>query len=140
MIEGLEDESLRLPALHRADNIFDERLVEPLLACLRDPVESRREQAQKALDAQRAWLEEEARWARLRADTRLDATSAADALLTQSAADQPKPIRLAAIRSLGTLALPETLPILIEMLRDQDREITAAASAAIERINREQDD
>ncbi len=140
LLEGLPDPELREEALSNATSVLDERLVEPLLACLRDGSNNIRERAQSALDIQRAWFEEEARWARLRSTARLDATSAAAALLTQAAADQPKPIRLAAIRSLGTLALPETLPLLIEMLRDQDAGITAAASAAIERINREQDD
>ncbi len=44
-------------------------------------------------------------------------------------------IRVAAIASLGTLGVPETLPFLIELMEDGDAEVAAAASAAVQRIN-----
>ena len=43
---------------------------------------------------------------------------------------------LMAIRSLGTLGVPEALPFLIRSSQDGDEEIAAAAKAAVAAINR----
>ncbi len=43
--------------------------------------------------------------------------------------------RIAAIRSLGTLAVPETLPFLIVLMEDEDAEIAKAAEETVDRIN-----
>jgi HEAT repeat protein len=56
-------------------------------------------------------------------------------LLAKSASGKPKEIRLAAIASLGTLGVPETLPMLVELMSDGDRDIAAAAKSAVDRMN-----
>ena len=61
--------------------------------------------------------------------------TAAEALVKQAKEGATKPIRLAAIQSLGTLAKPETLPILIELMQADDSELAAAAAAAVNKIN-----
>jgi HEAT repeat protein len=76
----------------------------------------------------------EAFWAKLAKDSGLSATSAAEALVQQAQSGDRK-VRLAAIDSLGTLAVPETLPVLIRLMQDQDAEVATRAGAAVQRIN-----
>ena len=45
-------------------------------------------------------------------------------------------MRLLAIASLGTLAVPETQPFLIELTRGGHAEIAAAARAALEAVHK----
>ena len=65
----------------------------------------------------------------------LTATSAAEALIAQARQKDDRLVRLAAIQSLGTLGVPETLPVLIELMRDGDADVAAAARAAVAKIN-----
>ncbi|HGY90674.1 MAG TPA: HEAT repeat domain-containing protein, partial [Planctomycetes bacterium] len=81
------------------------------------------------------YFDQKERWERWMKGVGLDAGSAADALLQQAAPDQDKEIRLAAIRSLGTLGVAETLPLLIRFMQEKDEDIARAAREAVERIN-----
>ncbi len=45
-------------------------------------------------------------------------------------------MRLAAIRSLGAVGVPETLPFLIRLMVDRDVDVSEAAAVAIEQIQR----
>ena len=69
-------------------------------------------------------------WKRIMDGTGLESSNAAEALVKQVRESKDKDVRLTAIESLGTLAVPETLPILIQLMTDLDPEISKAAKAA----------
>ncbi len=94
-----------------------------------------REVAEATLKRLQFYFDQKQRWERWMKGVGLDAGSAADALLQQAATDQPKEVRVTAIRSLGTLGVPETLPILIRFMQDTDKDIARAAKEAVDRIN-----
>ncbi|MBI5851861.1 MAG: HEAT repeat domain-containing protein [Planctomycetes bacterium] len=120
-----------------AKRTLDRRFVPALIAALRSQNESTRTAAKEALDAIEYYVGQTARWQRLLDEAGLDAGTAAEALIKQArSGDQT--IRLAAIRSLGTLGKPETLPFLIQLMQDQDAEVKTAAAQALERINAKQ--
>lgn len=116
---------------------LDRRFVPGLIAALRAPTEQTRVAAKEALDAIEYLVSQSQRWQRLLDEAGLDADSAAEALVKQARSGD-KAIRLAAIRSLGTLGKPETLPFLIQLMQDQDADVKAAAGAALEKINAKQ--
>lgn len=120
-----------------AKETLDRRFVPGLIAALRAPTEQTRSAAKEALDAIEYLVSQSQRWQRLLDEAGLDAESAAEALLKQARSGD-KAIRLAAIRSLGTLGKPETLPFLIQLMQDQDADVKAAAGAALEKINAKQ--
>jgi hypothetical protein len=62
-------------------------------------------------------------------------TSAVEKLLLQSKPGAPPEQRLLAIRSLGTLGVPEALPFLIEWTQDVDANVAKAAKDAITQIH-----
>jgi hypothetical protein len=131
-----QEEAVRKTFCTTALRLLDRRFVPPLLTLLRDPSQEVRDAAKAALDAIRYYVTETERGQRLLGDAGLDAGNAAEALLAQAKAGQPKAARLAAIASLGTLAVAETTPFLIQLLQDQDADVAAAAAAALEKINR----
>ena len=114
---------------------LDPRFVPLLLDALRSPNADTRNGAREALEAIEFHATYKQRWQRLLDGAGLDAPSAAEALLKQAREAETPRIRLAAIESLGTLAAPETLPFLIDMMRDEDPAIATAAAAAVDRIN-----
>lgn len=115
--------------------IPDRRVVPALIERLKDDVQSVREEADRALRQIQFYFDQKERWDKWLAGTGLEGKSAAEALLEQASPGQSKAKRLVAIASLGTLGVPETLPILITWMSDEDAEIAAAAAAAVERIN-----
>ncbi|MBK8980592.1 MAG: HEAT repeat domain-containing protein [Planctomycetes bacterium] len=111
-------------------------VVPDLLESLRDSASHVRTAATDALQAIRFYHDEKAHWDRVFAgEAGLTATSAAEALLRQAAPANDSATRVLAIRSLGVLAAPETLPFLIEWTKDADAEVATAARAAIQRIH-----
>jgi len=106
-----------------------------LIEALRDESENVREAAGEALDAIQTYYDRIERWKRWMRESELGADTAAEALLAQAQEGNPRDVRLAAIRSLGTLGVPETLPILIRLMSDPDPDIAAAAQSAVDRIN-----
>lgn len=122
--------ALRIEAIERMARALDKSHVPLFLERLRDPSEKVREAAQKALREIEFYVEQTERWQRIGRAGALEATSAAEALLEQ-ARKGDKPTRLLALGSLGALGVAETLPVLIEMTKDQDPEIAAAARAAV---------
>ncbi|MCC6670364.1 MAG: hypothetical protein IT458_04840, partial [Planctomycetes bacterium] len=120
--------ALRIEAIERMARALDKSHVPLFLERLRDPSEKVREAAQKALREIEFYVEQTERWQRIGRAGALEATSAAEALLEQ-ARKGDKPTRLLALGSLGALGVAETLPVLIEMTKDQDPEIAAAARA-----------
>lgn len=119
----------------RSRLVLDDKLVPELMKLLRDPNAKLRDEAKKSLQAIRFYREEKARWDRYFNGADLGGTSAALALLGQASAGNPRDVRLAAIASLGTLGVPETLPTLIKYMTGKDEGIAAAARAAVAKIN-----
>ena len=135
LLRWLEAKSatLRTQAIQRMALTLNKAHAPLFLERLRDPSEQVREAAQKALREIEFYLEQTGRWQRLNKAGGLDATTAAEALLAQ-ARQGDKATRLLALGSLGSLAVAETLPLLIEMCKDQDAEIAAAARDAVLQI------
>jgi hypothetical protein len=125
--------NVRVAACRVLGSLVEARAVPNLVEMLKD--EDVRDEAKSALEKIQFYVDQKARWDKLSAAGGLDATSAAAALLKQAASGQAKEIRLAAIASLGTLAVPETLPMLVGWMSDADPEIAAAAKGAVERMN-----
>jgi HEAT repeat protein len=126
----------RLQGIELQRALLDPKAVKPLLELMRDPhVRNKAAETLEAIDLyQRTWK----RWATTLGDAAgvPDASTAAEALARQ-ALDQKerKDVRLAALASLGTLAVPETLPLLVQLLKDPDGEVSSAARAAIDKVN-----
>jgi HEAT repeat protein len=118
-------------------SVFDRRAIPVLVELLQDPAEGVRGVAKKSLDSLQYVFEQKEKWKRVLEGAGLDSTNAAEALVKQAAAGQPKATRLVAIESLGTLGVAETLPVLIQFMGDGDAEIAAAAHEAVARINRQ---
>lgn len=116
-------------------HLLDKESIPKLVPLLRDSSDSVRDEARKALDAIGYYYDQKARWERWLRDENLGATSAADALIQQAKTGKTEEIRLAAIRSLGVLAVPETLPVLIEWMGSSDAKIAAAAREAVTMIH-----
>jgi len=117
-------------------SIFDRRAIPVLVDRLEDPDNDVRVAAKSSLEALQYTFEQKEKWKRVLEGAGLETTSAAEALVKQAAAGQPKATRLVAIESLGTLGVAETLPVLIQFMGDGDAEIAAAAKEAVARINR----
>ncbi|MCK5944644.1 MAG: HEAT repeat domain-containing protein, partial [Planctomycetes bacterium] len=111
------------------------KAVPALIARLRDHDVSVREAAAEALTRIRFYHEQQAHWDRVLKGMDASPQSAVEKLLLQARPDQNKAQRLLAIKSLGVLGKPEALPFLIDWSQQSDREIAAAALAAIERIH-----
>lgn len=128
------DSSIVLTALRGFRRHLDAKHVPALVELTRSTHEDIRKSAQEILDAIRYYHEQKAFWERWLVHSGLGA-SAAEALVRQASPQEEKPIRLAAIASLGTLGDPEALPFLIHLMKDQDPEIAGAAKEAVVRIN-----
>jgi HEAT repeat protein len=128
-------EHVRLAMVHAANDLPDPRFVPGLLRLMRSQPEQNREVIRKAIELIDFHANQTARWKRMLEGQGLDAPSAAEALVKQAKPGSDKPVRLAAIASLGTLKVPETLPVLVDLLRDADAEVRAAAEAALAKIN-----
>ncbi|MBI5853482.1 MAG: HEAT repeat domain-containing protein [Planctomycetes bacterium] len=110
--------------------------VPALLETLKDESETVRRAAAESLQAIRLYHDEKARWARmLGGKPELGTAAAAEALVDQASPQNDVQTRLLAIRSLGLLAAPETLPLLIAWTRDQDASIASASREAVQRIH-----
>lgn len=129
------DANVRLVAISILEQSLDQRAIPALIAALRETRMEIKERAKSALAAIRHYYEEEQHWQRMQQGSTLSTETAAEALVLQAQQGATKAVRLAAINSLGTLAKPETLPILIELMQSEDQELAAAATAAINKIN-----
>ncbi len=128
------EQSGRVYFCQQSQALVDRAVVPDLLRLLRDPDGAVREAAAAALQAIEFYDEQNRRWNRILDASGLDATSAAEALVRKAKTGK-QTIRLAAIESLGTLGVAETLPFLLELMSDTDAEIATAARAALQKIN-----
>lgn len=106
----------------------------PLVALLRDRDEEIRAMAEQALATLEKFEQARDRWIERSRRAQLEAESAATALVGQMQPGNPDAVRLAAIRSAPALGKPELLPFLIELLRDPNWNIQAAAQESIDAI------
>jgi HEAT repeat protein len=132
-----EDSGVRFALSESLGSVFDRRAIPVLVELLQDPSEGVRGVAKKSLDSLQYVFEQKEKWKRVLEGGGLDSANAAEALVKQAAAGQPKATRLVAIESLGTLGVAETLPVLIQFMGDGDAEVAAAAKDAVARINRQ---
>lgn len=127
--------SVRLAVIAACRKSLDPKYTPTLLIGLQDSVKQVREAAQAALDAIRFYHEQKSFWDAWSKRKKLGYASPATALLSQAQKDQPKKIRIQAIRALGTMADPGSLPFLIQLMKEDDPEIQKVAEQALDRIN-----
>ncbi len=129
------DERVRMEAIDAAGRMVSTKAVPKLIGLLRDNESYAREQAAAALTKIRFQHETQGYWDRVVKGLDASPTSAAEKLLLQAKPGAAKAQRLLAIKSLGTLGVPEALPFLIDWSSDTDPEVAAAAAAAITAIH-----
>lgn len=129
------ERNVRVAAAECAGALVLKAAVPALLDLLRDSDEQVRTAATEALTRIRFYHEQQAHWDRVLKGIDATAASAAEKLLLQARPGASKAQRLLAIRSLGTLGVPEALPFLIDWTQDPDAEVQAAANAAITQIH-----
>ncbi|MFO0984170.1 MAG: HEAT repeat domain-containing protein [Planctomycetota bacterium] len=123
---------VRIKAAEVLATCADSRSIGLLTEALRDRHEGVRSTAKKGLDMLHVYLDERARWEQFDAGGPA-ALNPLTALLKQTR-DPEKKVRLAAIRALGALGDPAALPHVIELLKDQDRDIQSAAEKALDAL------
>lgn len=114
---------------------FDRAAIPLLIGLLRDNDDGVRKKARESLESLQYYFESKLRWERVLSENGIDSANAAEALLKQAMGGATPEVRRIAIESLGTLKVPETLPVLIQLMSDPDPSISAAAKAAITKIN-----
>ncbi len=127
--------SVRLSVIQVCRSSLEPSVTGTLLIGLQDGNESVRKAAQAALDAIRFYHEQKSFWDTWNQRSKLGYANPAEALLAQAQKDQPLKIRIQAIRSLGTLGDPGSLPFLIQLMKGGNAEIQKAAEQALDRIN-----
>ncbi len=128
-----EGEYVRRVACQFFERCLDRKYAPALIKSLKDSDEEVRKAAQKTLEAIRFYDQEKSRWERILGSTGLG-SDPTEALVKQAQSKEQR-IRIAAVRSLGTLGKAEVLPFLISLMQDADSEVAKAAELAVERIN-----
>lgn len=129
------DWSVQVAVADYLASALDPDTVPALLQLARSPWQQVREKAEATLKSIRFLEDQQAHWRRIQKGLDTSAASAAEKLLLQSKPGAPKEQRLLAVRSLGALGAPESLPFLIDWMADPDQEIAAAVRAAITQIH-----
>lgn len=129
------EEVVREEVARQLARSFDREAIPLLIELLRDSNETVRKAARESLEQLQYYFDSKSRWEKLLSESGLDANSAAEALLKQAKSGATIELRKAAIDSLGTLKVPETLPFLIQLMSDPDPTLSAAAKAAVLKIN-----
>jgi hypothetical protein len=130
-----KDMSVRVAACHYFAKILSQTAVPELLSLMRDPEDNVAKAATDALAKIRLYHDQQAHWDRVIKGLDASSANATEKLLLQAKPTAPHDQRLLAIRSLGALGAPESLPFLIDWITDTDAEIAAAARAAITAIH-----
>ncbi|MEW6744432.1 MAG: HEAT repeat domain-containing protein [Planctomycetota bacterium] len=128
---GDPDSYVRSSVCRIFENRLDTRAMPLLLKALEDPSSDVRDAASSALRAIRTHQENVSKWKTWVEKAGLQDETPIAALIRQSGKENPREIRMAAITSLATLGNAEVLPILIEFMRDPDREVAAAAQRSV---------
>ena len=127
-----KNRDVRLLALTASTSLLDPKLLGQLLELLKEPDSTIRTKAKSAIEAIRFHADTKRE---LRSWLKTGGRSAAEQLIEQSGPKQSKKIRLAAIKSLGTLGEAKSLPTLIELMKSDDADIAKAAAESVDRIN-----
>ena len=135
VLELLEDSDsgVQQAAISGASALLSRKAVPGLLKLLRVP--GLRKQARDALESIRYYYEQQAHWKKWLEGSGLDAKSPAEALIEQAQKGKSAKVRVYAVRSLGSLADPTTLPFLISLMEGKDEDLAKAAAAAVEQIH-----
>lgn len=130
-----QDLDIRFEACAAMHRLFGADAVPALLPLLQDQDEAVRQRVRETLNQLRQDAEQRAFWSEAGTGIDLRPQAAASKLLQQAKAGEPKDQRLLAVRSLAILGAAEALPYLIDLTKDQDQELAAAARAAITAIH-----
>jgi len=106
-----------------------------LLECFKDENKSVRDEARDILDRMREYKEQKETWAAYVDGKALgmESKSPGAALVEMLSKDDPE-VRLYAIKALGKLAEPSTLPVLVKIMSEGTKEERAAVKSAIDAI------
>lgn len=129
------DSSVREETARIMANVLDRESIPALIEAMRDPDYKVRLAVQSSLDRIRTYYETKDHWQTYLSSVDLEASSAAEALLKQTKSEEKQEVRVAAIQSLASLGVKETLPFLIELMKDPDPRIAKEALLAINRLN-----
>jgi len=129
------DATVRAQAAASLGETLERDAVPHLLEAASDPDEGVRTAAATAIEKIREHHDNVTRWAKWLAESGTEGRTTAEALVHQAHPPNPKWMRVAAIRSLGTVGDPDTLPVLVLLRGDDDPEIARAAREALDRIN-----
>jgi hypothetical protein len=128
----LKDLDKRANVLGAMASTLDERVVPVLLEALGDPNQNVAKTARAGLERLREVREQRQYWEAWEAT---GSTLSPVVALLQKLKSDKREVRIAAIRSLGTMKAPEALPFLVDLLEDADAQVREAAAAALEKIN-----
>jgi len=131
-IGTMEDGQALATMLSAIAGVEDQRTVPTLMRFLNDPRQVVAGVTQSALNGIKVRREQEAYWA---AWANGQEETSVFAALLKDLKDPEEEIRIAAIASLGTLGDPEVLPVLVNLLREDNPRIKEAARQALARIN-----
>lgn len=130
-----DQKEVRMAACQAMQRLYATDAVPSLLPLLQDADDDVRKAARAGLDQLREEHERRRFWADAGSGIDLSPAGAAARLLAQAKTGEAKEQRLLAIRSLAVLAAAESLPYLIELTKEADAEIAAAARAAVTQIH-----
>ena len=110
-------------------------MVPALIECLKDSRSDVRKKAKEILDRMREYEDQKRAWEAYLGEegAKGKSNSTATALIEMLKNEDPE-VRLYAIKSLGKLGDPNTLPILVELVASGSEDEKAAAKAAIDAI------
>lgn len=128
-VPQFEDRVLYVRALGQT---LDDRVVPVLLEALASREKLISSEAGKALSNMKNIREQQRFWANWALTGTAESPIAA---LLPKLRSENREVKIAAIRSLGTLGSKESLPMLVGLLESKDAEILAAAREALEKIN-----
>jgi len=109
-----------------------------LLECLKDPSKQVSQEAEAILGRMRRYEEQKRAWQALLGGEGFEGEAASPAVgLIKMLKHEDQAVRLAAIKSLGKLADPSTLPVLVKLMAEGTDEEKAAAKLAVDAITKE---
>jgi len=121
-------------AVNCLDKLQGRERVPTLIECLKDPHPKVRDRASAILNRMREYEEQKRAWEGLLGEgVGAGAPTPAAALVAMLESEDIE-VRLAAIRSLGRLADPNTLPVLVKIMAEGTDEEKTAAKTAVDAI------
>lgn len=131
-LEGGLPEKSQAILLTTLSSLDDPQVIEALMDALNDPRPRVSSAASAGLDRIQRLRQQRAEWQAWSDGVQMVSPVVA---LMEDLKDPSMDIRIAAIQSLGTLCDKAALPVLVDLLREEDPAIKEAAKAALARIN-----